>query len=123
MFPETATDELKGLFSLTSRHRPCKDDTPEQGANCERNFEHGSLLRILLSIIILHARLSTVERQGGLFKETHSRNGRRAVLSCGFVVIVCFYHPPPLINIDPSSHFAAGVGKSVLWYATSRLLL
>jgi hypothetical protein len=64
-----------------------------------------------------------MELQGGLSKETHSRNGRRAVLSCGFGVVVRFYHTPPFINIDPYSHFAAGVGKSVLWYATSCLLL
>jgi len=64
-------------------------DKPSQGTSCKRNYEHGSLLQILLSIIILHTKPSTVGLRRGLSKAIRSENGRRAVLYYGSVGIVC----------------------------------
>jgi len=61
-----------------------------------------------------------LERQGGLFKAPHSEIGKRTVLSCGFVAIVCFFCPFCLMPINSFPDFPAGAGKSVLWYAIFR---
>ena len=47
-------------------------DKPSQGTSCKRNYEHGSLLQILLSIIILHTKPSTVGLRRGLSKAIRS---------------------------------------------------
>jgi len=57
------------------------------------NSEHGSHLRIIPSIIILHAKLTTVGPQVGLFRAAHSKIGRSAVRYYGFVVAVRTFHP------------------------------
>ena len=96
-------------------------DILPQEINCEENFEDGSLLRILLSTITLHVRFATMRQRRGLSREAHSGNGRRTVLYCGFVAIVCFSRFLVFMTIDSSPKFTAGAGKSILWYAVSRL--
>jgi hypothetical protein len=96
-------------------------DILPQEINCEENFEDGSLLQILLSTITLHVRFTTMRQQHGLSREAHSGNGRRTVLYCGFVAIVCFSHFLVFMTINSSPKFTAGAGKSILWYAVSRL--
>jgi hypothetical protein len=59
-----------------------------QGTSCERNFGHGSVPRILLSIIILHVTHTTMELQSGSSKAANLRSGRRMGRYCGFVAIV-----------------------------------
>src|SRR5712671_5868287 len=94
-------------------------DILSQETNCEENFEDGSLLRILLSTITLHVRFTTMRQRRGLSREAHSGNGRRTVLYCGFVAI--FSRFLVFMTIDSSPKFTAGAGKSILWYAVSRL--
>jgi hypothetical protein len=65
-----------------------KDDTCSQGLKI--NFDHGSLLQIPPSIIILHAKLTTVELPRGLSKAEYSRIGRKVAPCCGSVEIVRF---------------------------------
>ena len=45
-----------------------------------------------------------MEPQGGLSKATHSKNGKRTVLYCGFVAIVRFFHPFCLMTVDLFSY-------------------
>jgi hypothetical protein len=73
-------------------------ETCSQGTSREISFEHGSLLQILPSTIILHVALSTTEQQSGLLAVVHSMNGRRAVHCCGSAAIVCF---PYLDGLSP----------------------
>jgi hypothetical protein len=96
-------------------------DILPQEINCEENFEDGSLLQILLSTITLHVRFTTMRQQHGLSREAHSGNGRRTALYCGFVAIVWFFRLLAFIIIDSFPEFTAGAGKSILWYAVSRL--
>lgn len=57
-------------------------ETCSQGICREISFEHGSLLQILPSTIILHMAFNTTEPQSGLLKVVHSMNGRRTVRCC-----------------------------------------
>jgi hypothetical protein len=65
-------------------------ETCSQGICREISFEHGSLLQIFPSIIILRVALSMTEQQSGLLEVVHSMNGRRMVHYCGSAAIVCF---------------------------------
>jgi len=67
-----------------------------QGTRRETSSEHGSVLRILLLIILLHARPTTMELQGGSCEVEHSKSGRKMDPYCGSVAIVRF-SPQPLI--------------------------
>jgi hypothetical protein len=53
----------------------------------KRNFDHGYLLQIPPSIIILHAKLNIAGQQRGLFKAANSEIGRRVAPYCGSVEI------------------------------------
>ena len=55
-----------------------------------RNFDDGSLLQILQSVIMQHSKLSLMGLQSGLSKATRSGNGRTVVAYYGFVAIVRF---------------------------------
>ena len=55
------------------------------------NSGHGSLPRILPSIIMLHATFSTKVLQCGSYKVASSMSGRRKVLYFGSVVIVRYF--------------------------------
>jgi hypothetical protein len=65
-------------------------DTCSQGISRELSFEHGSLLQILPSTIILHMALSTTELQSGLLEVVHLMDGRSTVHCYGSAAIVCF---------------------------------
>jgi len=80
---------LNVRYFLTLESLTPMTDKPSQGTSCKRNFEHGSLLQILLSIIMSHIKLSTAGLGHGLSKAIRSENGRRAVLYYGSVGIVC----------------------------------
>jgi hypothetical protein len=67
--------------------------TRSQGTRRKRNSDHGSLLLIPLSIIILHLKPNTAGQQSGLSKAAHSRIGRATAPYCGSVEIVCFLRP------------------------------
>jgi hypothetical protein len=45
------------------------------------------------------------------------------VLYYGSVEIVRLSNPFAFVSIDPFPDFAAGAGKSIIWYVTSRLPL
>jgi len=87
--PESVADEVKRLL-LPHPVLSINADAPSQGTNCKTSFEHGSLLQIRLSIIILHVKLNTVAPEHGLPKAVRSENGRRTDRYCGSVEIVCF---------------------------------
>jgi hypothetical protein len=53
----------------------------------------------------------------GLSKATHSENGSRAVRYYGYVAIVCISRRFFFSETNSFPNFAAGAGKSVLWYA------
>jgi hypothetical protein len=55
--------------------------------------------------------------QRGLSKGARSENGRRNALYCGSEAIVRYSRHSACITIDFFPDFAAGAGKSVLWYA------
>lgn len=89
-YSDLAMDEIqRSLFPTLSSFIIMAETCP-QGLSCEISFEHGSLLRILPSITILHVSLITTEQQSGLLEVVHSMNGRRTVHCCGSVAIVCF---------------------------------
>src|SRR5260370_11899429 len=67
--------------------------TRSQGIRRKRNSDHGSLLLIPPSIIILHPKPNTVGPQSGLSKAAHSRIGRRTAPYYGSVEIVCILRP------------------------------
>jgi len=108
---------LNVCYSPTLQSLTPVADRPSQGTSCKRNSGRGSLPQILLSTIIPHIKLSTVGLRHGLSKATHSENGSRAVRYYGSVAIVCISHRFYLSDINPFPNFAAGAGKSVLWYA------
>ena len=70
---------------------------------------------------MLLAILDTMERQHGLSKEGHLKIGRQMVPYCGSAVIVCFPTFPAFMVNNCLPGFAAGSGKSILWYAVSCL--
>src|SRR5260221_9412897 len=91
--------------------------TLSQAKNCSKTFEVGSLLQILGKITTLHANLNIPELEHGGFvgKLSHSGNTLAQVHSCGCmgnVSICAVIISPPLIIFA----FAAGAGKSILWY-------
>ena len=94
-----------------------------QGTSYKRSFEHGSRLQIPPSIITSHAKLNTEGLQGGLLKVAHFKTGRRVVPYCGSMEIVRSSYLFLLLPIDCFPDFAAGAGKSILWYAPSCLPL
>jgi len=70
---------------------PCPQQTRQLALlRPETSSEHGSILRILLLIIILRARPTTTELQGGLCEVEHSKSGRKTDPYCGSVAIVRF---------------------------------
>jgi len=62
-------------------------------------------------------------QQPGLSKAPHSEIGKIMDLYCGYAAIVCFSCACLLLTVDFFPDLSAGVGKSVLWYATGRLFL
>jgi hypothetical protein len=95
---------------------------PSQVSDCKRNFEHGSLLQTRQSIIIMHAKFITGALQHGSPKAAHSMNGRRTDRYCGSVATVYFSVSSAFMAIDSFLYFAAGAGKSIIWYAASLLV-
>ena len=89
-----------------------------QGSSC---FEHGSQLQIRPSITIPHAKLSMEEPQHGLSKAADFEIGRRMAPCCGSLAIVRSSHFFLSLTVDSLPDFAAGAGKSILWYASSLL--
>jgi hypothetical protein len=63
------------------------------------------------------------ELQGGLPKVANFETGRSTVPCCGSTAIVRFSHLSLFLIIDFFPDFAAGAGKSILWYAPSCLFL
>jgi len=95
-----------------------------QGTRRETSSEHGSVLRILLLIIWLRARPTTMEPQGGSCGVEHSKSGRKTDPYSGSVAIVRFLPLSLLLSlIESLAVFSAGSGKTVLWCAVSRLSL
>src|SRR5260221_4617906 len=88
-----------------------------QAKNCSKTFERGSLLQILGKITTLHANLNIPELEHGGFmvKLSHSGNTLAQVHSCGCMgnVSICAVIISPQLKIFT---FAAGAGKSILWY-------
>src|SRR5260221_9724288 len=88
-----------------------------QAKNCRKTFERGSLLQILGKITTLHANLNILELGHGGFvgKLSHSGNTLAQVHSCGYMgsVSICAAIISPQLMIFA---FAAGAGKSILWY-------
>src|SRR5712691_589036 len=82
-----------------------------------KTFEIGSLLQILGRITTLHAILNTAEPEHGGFmvKISQCGNSLAQVRSCGYMgsVSVCAVIIFPQLT---TSTFAAGAGKSILWY-------
>jgi len=82
-----------------------------------KTFESGSLLQILGRITTLHAILNTLEPEDGGFMVKLSQSGNilAQVHSCGYMgsvsvsAVIIF----PQLTIFT---FAAGAGKSILWY-------
>jgi len=71
---------------------------------------------------MLRAQRSMEGLQSGSFKGPYFGNGEKMALCYGYKAIVCLSPPPlPLLSLI-LLNFAAGVGKSVLWYAPSHLL-
>jgi len=98
LFPsaaKTETDNLKRLLLPDGAPIDGQTDTYQQETSYKRKSEHGSPLQILPSIIIMHAKFSTVGLQLGLSKVPRFKNGRRMVLYCGSAAIVC--HSPLLL--------------------------
>jgi hypothetical protein len=62
-----------------------------QATNSEITFFDGSRPQIRPSIITLHAKLVTMARLSGFFKEVYSINGNPLVPSCGCMENVCYY--------------------------------
>jgi len=79
------------FVSLTAPSLTVNADSHSQGTSCKRSFKHGSLLQILPSIRIMHAKFIMMEPQIGLFEAAHTENGRRMVRYCGFVATVRFF--------------------------------
>jgi DNA repair ATPase RecN len=65
--------------------------TSSQATNTEITFFDGSRPQIRPSIITSHAKLITVVRLSGFFKEVYSMNGNPLVPSCGCMENVCYY--------------------------------
>ena len=95
-----------------------------QGINYYRIFVDGSHHKIHLRIIISHATPITRDRRPGFSKELCTRNGSQRVPNhySGFMGNVC---PCPILPPDPTNKhplFAAGSGKSILWFVEPSLL-
>jgi hypothetical protein len=88
-----------------------------QVKNCSKTFKGGSPPQILGRITTLRANLNTPEQQGGGFMVKPSQTGNilARVHSCGYTesVSVCVVIIFPHLMIFA---FAAGAGKSILWY-------
>jgi len=91
--------------------------TLSQAKNCSKTFERGSLLQILGRTTTLHGNLNTPEPEDGGFMVKLSQSGNilAQVHSCGCMgsVSVCAVIIFPKLTIFT---FAAGAGKSILWY-------
>ena len=91
--------------------------TLSQAKNCSKTSERGSLPQILGRIITLHANLNTAEPEDGGFmvKLFQSGNILAQVHFCGYMgcVSVCAVIIFPQLT---TFTFAAGAGKSILWY-------
>ena len=88
-----------------------------QVKNCSNTFKGGSPLQILGRITTLHANLNTPEQQCGGFMVKLSQTGNilAQVHSCGYMGSVSVY----VVIIFPHLTFltfAAGAGKSIIWY-------
>jgi hypothetical protein len=91
--------------------------TPLQATNCSKKFGRGYLLQILGRITTLHAILNTPEPEDGGFMAKLSQSGNilAQVHFCGYMgsVSVCAV----IISAQLTTFtFAAGAGKSILWY-------
>jgi len=88
-----------------------------QVKDCSETFEIGSLLLILGRTTTLHANLNTPELQhgGSVVKLSQTGNILAQVHSCGYMgsVSVCAVIIYPQLMVFT---FAAGAGKSILWY-------
>ena len=71
---------------------------------------------------MLHVQRSTEGPQSGLFKEANFGHGEKMAPCYGYKGIVRLPRPPYLSFSLILLNFAAGVGKSVLWYALFRIL-
>jgi hypothetical protein len=107
----------RSLYPIPDRSLSNLKHTPQRGS-CEGNFESGSPLPILPPIITPRAILTIPEQQSGLPRAEHLTNGRPATPCYGSVAIVCFSSFHSLRSHSLLPRFAAGCGKSVLWYAT-----
>jgi len=91
--------------------------TFSQVKNYSIKFESGSPLQTLGRITTWHANLNTPEQQDGGFMVKLSQTGNilAQVHSCGYMgsVSVCVEVISPQLMVFT---FAAGGGKSVLWY-------
>jgi hypothetical protein len=74
-YTDLAMDQMQRSLLLTLSSFIIVVETCSQGICREINFEHGSLLRILPSTIILHVAPITTEQQSGLSEVVHSKNG------------------------------------------------
>jgi hypothetical protein len=121
--------QKQGWMNINVRHLltvsllTVRIDTSSQGRNYKRTFTHGLLLQILRLIIILHIKRNIVEPRVGLFKVAHFENGKKMVLCYGFGATVCLFFPLCLEGYSYLPDSLAGVGKSILWYASFRLFL
>ena len=106
---ETASEEFIRLLPMPRSLIPKL--TQMQEVSCKRNFEPGSLLQILPSIIEPHVIFSIVGLQPGSSKAIHSMNGRRTVPYCGSVDIVRSPSFLAVFNIDSVPDFQRDRGK------------
>ena len=86
-----------------------------QRTSYKRNYKIGFLPRIPLQITISHARPTTRERHPGFSKAVFSNSGSRRLLFCGSMENVRPFRSL-LFDIPLTTIFAAGSGKSVLWF-------
>jgi hypothetical protein len=108
---KVVTDELKRLSFPTGAVLDVEADTLPQGTSYKKNSEHGSLLQILPSTIILLAKFSIAVLRRGSFKGTYSENGCRMDPSCGFVAIVRISALSICTPVNPFPEFCSRGGK------------
>jgi hypothetical protein len=115
-----ADEEKRSCFDLTPVDS--KGLFSSQRASYERNCKSGSLLQIPRQITISHARHITRERHPGFSKAEFSKSGSCLLHSCGSMENVWSFSSP-LLHTPLTPTFAAGSGKSVLWFVCFFLLL
>ena len=93
-----------------------------QGTNHGRTFANGSPHQTHPQIIISRVVLIIREQQHGSFKAVSSRNGGQQVRSFGSTENVCTCPAPLWILLDGLS-FAAGSGKTIIWFVDLKFFL